>query len=1378
MKIKEVKMMIKAFTLFLSMGFIVAVNRPPNMVKHPAQRDIYFKPGESVEIACIADGIPKPQYRWRVNQKTFNPSGNDDRAVQLPNQGTLVFNKPEPKDEGIYQCFADNGYGVSASIRVNLREAKLEKFAFEQTQTHYQIWGNPLTLPCTPPQSYPQADVFWVIKEPNGRWRSINFDKRVSMDLEGRLRFANVVKADEVTGRAYACMAINYFMRDNAIGPEHLISVVGATAQKRPAVELWTSPSDQFFVKGGTLRLKCIFAGNPTPEVYWSKTKGSFPDRMSLKSFGMEIEIIDLELSDAGQYECTGLNAESQQRATKAFDVRIESGPEWVDEPVSQEKSTKEKVTFICRAKGSPEPNYNWYINGVPLEAAQQGSEYVTDPRIFKNSRFHKPNDYNITLTDLTLEDHMNIQCNASNKHGYVFADFYLNVLEEAPTIIEPPPLNLKVAEGQSVTITCVVTGKPDPVITWYRGSSLITGGRFQIMTSGSLFIKNVGLADAGDYRCQASNKFKQDVTSSVCYMRVRRKTRIEQAPLDLEVVAGNDAKFTCSGSTDFDEARNMQIYWEKDGKQVSSTEQRMTQNFQDNSLTIAGTIVRDSGVYSCIITNGLDNDTAFAFLTVKDKPDPPSSVEIYRCKAKQADIKWVKGIENNAPVIHFIVQYNTTFHPDQWVTAQTVIYTQNTATIDLSPWANYTFRVIATNKIGASSPSSHTPTVCRTNPSVPDKNPQNVNSIGDRRNFLKVEWIPMTLMEHNGPGFKYEVTVRERGSQVAGATYNIDNWQNHTLEHTATDPYKPYIVRIKSKNSEGESKAETVERTLYSYEDVPSGIVSNVEVSEISASSARLTWTWDKVWMEESGAINQIHGEFRGFRIGFWRAEEKASTFTEVEVPYREVLPKEVPSGTLTVKSSYLLKGLTPYSTMQLQICLANNFYVGPPSPHIAFQTFEGVPGPVLGLEARVRSSNSFNLVWRPPERADRNGVIVGYDIAYQTVIGLELGSFHDRDDQIDDPNAVSGVLSGLLPNTKYRIYVFARTKLGRGEEAFIEVRTTEKAAIGVPQFDVRDIRETTLNVTWAPDAYFGRHIVHYVEFRIDGSADWMRSTDEVMLNHKVITDLERGTYYEVRVVAFDGLYRASSETKVVGTVGFAAARSLGSNYGWFIGLLVGGVLLIGGCVFIYLMHRWRKQAGIKDQPKTYKVEAGGSEKDKMYHDETYDDRPRYKKDKYKDPGGMDEQEYLKGANGADYDRYDRNHDDHDGGDHDDYSDRDRDSYQDHDDRDHDSYRDRDRDHSDRDRDSYRDDDDYRDHDRDSYREYDDDDNDDNHRDDERTRIHPDRSDPEDPDSVSMRDDQRGYGEYQEEASKFDKRGAPIPAPRPLHKPRSVTDL
>ena len=62
-------------------------------------------------------------------------------------------------------------------------------------------------------------------------------------------------------------------------------------------------------------------------------------------------------------------------------------------------------------------------------------------------------------------------------------------------------------------------------------------------------------------------------------------------------------------------------------------------------------------------------------------------------------------------------------------------------------------------------------------------------------------------------------------------------------------------------------------------------------------------------------------------------------------------------------------------------------------------------------------------------------------------TVDGLSTGSLHDRSEQIDDPNAVSAVLSGLLPETKYRVHVFGRTRYGRGEGSFIEAVTTEEA-------------------------------------------------------------------------------------------------------------------------------------------------------------------------------------------------------------------------------------------------------------------------------------------------------------------------------------------
>ena len=83
-------------------------------------------------------------------------------------------------------------------------------------------------------------------------------------------------------------------------------------------------------------------------------------------------------------------------------------------------------------------------------------------------------------------------------------------------------------------------------------------------------------------------------------------------------MTAGSDAKFTCSGTTDFAEIKNLKVSWLKDNKPITTNDQRMTQNFQDNSLTISGTIARDSGTYTCVVSNGLDNATAGAILTVK----------------------------------------------------------------------------------------------------------------------------------------------------------------------------------------------------------------------------------------------------------------------------------------------------------------------------------------------------------------------------------------------------------------------------------------------------------------------------------------------------------------------------------------------------------------------------------------------------------------------------------------------------------------------------------------------------------------------------------------------------------------------------------------
>lgn len=68
---------------------------------------------------------------------------------------------------------------------------------------------------------------------------------------------------------------------------------------------------------------------------------------------------------------------------------------------------------------------------------------------------------------------------------------YNLNVsAEEEPAIIVPPAKELKVAEGRDIELTCITSGKPDPIITWRKEGEQITGGRYQIQQNGNLHVQ------------------------------------------------------------------------------------------------------------------------------------------------------------------------------------------------------------------------------------------------------------------------------------------------------------------------------------------------------------------------------------------------------------------------------------------------------------------------------------------------------------------------------------------------------------------------------------------------------------------------------------------------------------------------------------------------------------------------------------------------------------------------------------------------------------------------------------------------------------------------------------------------------------------------
>lgn len=118
--------------------------------------------------------------------------------------------------------------------------------------------------------------------------------------------------------------------------------------------------------------------------------------------------------------------------------------------------------------------------------------------------------------------------CRAENVGGSVTCTATINLLdttwEEATELISPTFVKrlspVRVMDGESVNLTCVVQGKPTPKVEWYHDDKLIKEGKeITILqdTEGvcSLAITEVFPEDAGQYTCRAVNPIGEAVCTS-----------------------------------------------------------------------------------------------------------------------------------------------------------------------------------------------------------------------------------------------------------------------------------------------------------------------------------------------------------------------------------------------------------------------------------------------------------------------------------------------------------------------------------------------------------------------------------------------------------------------------------------------------------------------------------------------------------------------------------------------------------------------------------------------------------------------------------------------------------------------------------------------
>ncbi|KAK8753322.1 hypothetical protein OTU49_003828 [Cherax quadricarinatus] len=268
---------------------LAAVTIPPLLELQPSKEEVLFTVNHDPDQApdpftlpCRADALPEPSYYWLKDGEKYDLDDEEEehgRVEMVEGEGSLVFHDPRPEDQGTYQCVAENSVGAAHSEIATVKRAMMANFPKSEPRVVTAALGQSLSLPCTPPEGYPQPSLHWVLQTSDGGLRSLN-SPRLTVDEEGTLWFSYVTPEDASEDALYACAASSA-TRESSV---HIVDLSGRTEYRMgnwvylnvsypgddkstlpesnlPPVKQYVSDHEVTALQGDEVKLYCIFGG-------------------------------------------------------------------------------------------------------------------------------------------------------------------------------------------------------------------------------------------------------------------------------------------------------------------------------------------------------------------------------------------------------------------------------------------------------------------------------------------------------------------------------------------------------------------------------------------------------------------------------------------------------------------------------------------------------------------------------------------------------------------------------------------------------------------------------------------------------------------------------------------------------------------------------------------------------------------------------------------------------------------------------------------------------------------------------------------------------------------------------------------------------------
>jgi titin len=287
--------------------------------------------------------------------------------------------------------------------------------------------------------------------------------------------------------------------------------------------------------EGGQFEFKCRVEGTPAPATSWFKN-GVCIDRSRNYTAGENdggdcvLRIDKVYLEDGAEFALRAFNKLGSVSTSATLTVQPSEPIEMptFDEPLPNlEVAAGHHILLECLVGGSPRPELQWSHNGKILRKNPTAGIDL----------FYEGNRAALKIGHAFLKYAGQYVCKARNIAGEATStssvtvkpitvetsDNEAAVENEFKPAFQVPLENMTVAEGDDCTLECVIVGRPEPEVTWYRNGIPIRDSPFhQFRTHGEvrkLILKGVDTISEGEYMVKVAND--KGECQSTCSLRV-----------------------------------------------------------------------------------------------------------------------------------------------------------------------------------------------------------------------------------------------------------------------------------------------------------------------------------------------------------------------------------------------------------------------------------------------------------------------------------------------------------------------------------------------------------------------------------------------------------------------------------------------------------------------------------------------------------------------------------------------------------------------------------------------------------------------------------------------------------------------------------------